>query len=608
MNLSYLLNVRNNFFFLLLFSALLLIPVEIDAQPNFTDVHIQQLDLNNFTMPQPFSDVGLLTVCYDPDAVGNYLTIGIENITSLGFVFAANNVFLPDASFHPFPQMLSFRFPLGPLGGIPGQQFPPGDVLRIYVHWGNLPTPFPPPDFVQYDRQIMYGVDDADNSNTDTTDLAEPDLDDSEPPVNQDSPADTADYYGCAVPNIDLDDATNGDSEFYAGDKNACGPAAASNSLKWLSDTPDNGVDIPISHRALLEQLSAFMQRARNDGVTIEQFIKGKLDFIEEFGLNILVKFQSESLPGNVASSSGMSYARNDNGTASYPTFDWLKLQMSEKEDVELMYKYKNGDNEWRGHVVTLTGLVETEDGKKSIRYKHDIKQGAADSNSVVQEYAQVKVDPHGRMVLYKNGRRKFVHHAVAESPGTPFPVELNSFGAKIFGNKVNISWQTATETNNHGFEIQRKLDDLVWNRIGYVEGHGTTTEIQNYQFIDDISNITANSLTYRLKQLDFNGNYEYSDEVFIDNPAPVNYALKQNYPNPFNPATTINYSLPVKSQVSLVVYNTLGEKIIQLVNKQKEAGRYSVEFDATSLPSGIYYYRLQAGNFIETKKMVLLR
>jgi hypothetical protein len=199
MNLSYLLNVRNNFFFLLLFSALLLIPVEIDAQPNFTDVHIQQLDLNNFTMPQPFSDVGLLTVCYDPDAVGNYLTIGIENITSLGFVFAANNVFLPDASFHPFPQMLSFRFPLGPLGGIPGQQFPPGDVLRIYVHWGNLPTPFPPPDFVQYDRQIMYGVDDADNSNTDTTDLAEPDLDDSEPPVNQDSPADTADYYGCST-------------------------------------------------------------------------------------------------------------------------------------------------------------------------------------------------------------------------------------------------------------------------------------------------------------------------------------------------------------------------------------------------------------------------
>ena len=93
-----------------------------------------------------------------------------------------------------------------------------------------------------------------------------------------------------------------------------------------------------------------------------------------------------------------------------------------------------------------------------------------------------------------------------------------------------------------------------------------------------------------------------------VDNPAPADYALQQNYPNPFNPATTISYSLPLKSQVELVIYNTLGESVMQLVNEEKEAGRYSVEFNATSLPSGIYFYRLQAGSFVETKKMVLMK
>ena len=95
---------------------------------------------------------------------------------------------------------------------------------------------------------------------------------------------------------------------------------------------------------------------------------------------------------------------------------------------------------------------------------------------------------------------------------------------------------------------------------------------------------------------------------VLVENPAPVDYALHQNYPNPFNPVTTISYSIPIKSQVELVIYNTLGERIKKLVKEEKEAGRYSVEFDATVLPSGVYFYRLQAGDFAETKKMVLLR
>ncbi len=126
--------------------------------------------------------------------------------------------------------------------------------------------------------------------------------------------------------------------------------------------------------------------------------------------------------------------------------------------------------------------------------------------------------------------------------------------------------------------------------------------------YIDDINNIQASSLIYRLKQIDFLGSYEYSDEVLVDNPAPSNYALQQNYPNPFNPVTTIKYSLPLKSQVELVVYNTLGEKVKQLVNGEKEAGSHSVELNATGLPSGVYFYRLQANNFTQIRKMILLK
>jgi hypothetical protein len=343
------------------------------------------------------------------------------------------------------------------------------------------------------------------------------------------------------------------------------------------------------------------MQRARNEGVTIEQFVKGKLDLIEALGLNILVKYQSESLSGNVTSSSGMSYARNDNGTASYPTWDWLKQQMMEKEDVELMYKYKNGDNEWRGHVVTLTGLNETADGKKSIRYKHDKKQGTTDSNSVVQEYAQVKVDQHGRMVLYKNGRRKFVHHAVAESPGKPFPVELNSFGAKIFGNTVNINWQTATETNNYGFELFRNSE-----KIGFIKGFGTTTEINNYSFVDE--NLHPGFYRYDLMQLDFDGTNEHIGSLNVEIVNPNEYELYQNHPNPFNPSTVINYQIPETGLVTLKVYDVLGNEVVNLVNEKMEAGNYKVSFDGSNLPSGIYLYQLKVNSFVETRKMILIK
>ena len=155
-------------------------------------------------------------------------------------------------------------------------------------------------------------------------------------------------------------------------------------------------------------------------------------------------------------------------------------------------------------------------------------------------------------------------------------------------------------------FEIERKIKNSEYYTLGYVNGHGTTTEIQEYTFIDE--NVEAGNYYYRLKQIDFDGSFEFSDEIEIDVVIPIEYSLSQNFPNPFNPSTIIKYSIPDEGLVTLKVFTAIGEEVISLVSEVKQPGVYEVEFNASTLPSGIYFYRLQAGSFIETKKMVLLR
>jgi hypothetical protein len=190
-------------------------------------------------------------------------------------------------------------------------------------------------------------------------------------------------------------------------------------------------------------------------------------------------------------------------------------------------------------------------------------------------------------------------------------PVELTSFTASVRNGEVLLGWETATETNNFGFEVERNnqsTNNENWQLIGFVEGNGTTTELHSYSFSDDISSINASSLRYRLKQIDFNGVFEYSNEIYIDNLAPADYVLEQNYPNPFNPSTTIKFGVPEKSNVVLTVYNSLGAEVATLVNEVREAGSYEIQFNANNFSSGIYYYRIASGNFTEIKKMILLK
>ncbi len=185
-------------------------------------------------------------------------------------------------------------------------------------------------------------------------------------------------------------------------------------------------------------------------------------------------------------------------------------------------------------------------------------------------------------------------------------PVELISFGGRTEDNSVVLNWKTATELNNSGFDIERKFEDEDWLKIGFVTGHGTTTEKHFYEFRDKPDK--NGNYTYRLKQIDYDGTYEYSDEVSIEYVLGFSFQLKQNYPNPFNPSTVIKFQIPELSHVKLKIYDVLGSEVTNLINENKEAGSYEVEFEAGKLQSGIYFYRLDTGNFIETKKMILIK
>ncbi len=191
-------------------------------------------------------------------------------------------------------------------------------------------------------------------------------------------------------------------------------------------------------------------------------------------------------------------------------------------------------------------------------------------------------------------------------SPGI-VPVELTSFNSSAGNNAVNLSWTTATETNNKGFGIERSTDRKDWIEVGFVGGNGTTTEPQVYSYTDKLAGITAPRLYYRLKQVDFDGSYEYSD-ISTAEIAPSSFTLEQNYPNPFNPSTVITYSLPENEFVSLKVYDVLGNEAAVIVNEQKAAGKYSVEFNASGLGSGVYFYTLKAGARVQSRKMILVK
>ncbi|MBZ0199604.1 MAG: T9SS type A sorting domain-containing protein, partial [Ignavibacteriaceae bacterium] len=191
----------------------------------------------------------------------------------------------------------------------------------------------------------------------------------------------------------------------------------------------------------------------------------------------------------------------------------------------------------------------------------------------------------------------------------TNVPVELSSFTVETSGAEVILRWQTATELNNLGFEIEKKLiDDLSskWISTGFIKGMGTTTEKTNYIYKDKPAN--DGKYAYRLKQVDYNGEYNFSQEVEVYYSSLINFVLNQNYPNPFNPSTTISYQMPKENFVSLKVFDVLGNQVAVLINEIKPAGLHEVNFDASKFGSGIYIYKMMVGDFSQSKRMILLK
>jgi len=206
--------------------------------------------------------------------------------------------------------------------------------------------------------------------------------------------------------------------------------------------------------------------------------------------------------------------------------------------------------------------------------------------------------------IISYGGVSDTVYFAV-NGTSSALPVELTSFTASTDSDKVLLKWKTATEVNNYGFEIERKTNNTSWQKIGFVLGHGNSNSPKEYLFKDN--NSLSGKYTYRLKQIDNDGKYKYSKEIEVE-VVPLVFELLQNYPNPFNPSTTIKYSLAKTSLVKLRIYDILGSEVKRLVDEVKLAGNYEIKFNANQLASGVYFYQIKAGDFVKTKKLILIK
>jgi tartrate-resistant acid phosphatase type 5 len=299
-------------------------------------------------------------------------------------------------------------------------------------------------------------------------------------------------------------------------------------------------------------------------------------------------------------------YSSGDNGSHTYmqwPFENWgVDAVMSGHDhDYERILRDDNSDGD--SLVYFIDGL-----GGAPIGYFHTT--AVAGSRC---EY----LDNWGALKVIENADSlRFEFHSI--DPGYPLidtytinksslPVELTSFTAMLVQpSSVQLKWSTATEVNNYGFDIERATGNNAFNKIGFVAGSGNSNSPKNYSFTDQPAG--GSIFSYRLKQIDNDGAYKYSNTITVSIEGEDKVQLMQNYPNPFNPSTEIKYTIPKSGFVTIKVYNLLGREVATLVNEEKAAGNYSVTFNGANLSSGVYFYTMQEGDFLQTKKLVLLK
>jgi len=266
-----------------------------------------------------------------------------------------------------------------------------------------------------------------------------------------------------------------------------------------------------------------------------------------------------------------------------------------------------SGINMWGVH-------VQPTDGNVVIAGCYSCGQGTWRSKNGGQTWYQIPISTSNYQIAIVDSMNQFA----AQSGGfykleSQFfvPVELTSFSASVIDGRIELSWSTATELNNLGFDIEQSFDNENFNKIGFAPGFGTTTETKAYNFI--VEDLVSGFQYYRLKQIDFDGTETIYNSVEVEGPLPGEFALFQNHPNPFNPSTKISFTLPVEANVKIRLFNMLGQEVGEIVNSDFQPGTHKVDFNAEGLSSGAYIYTIESKgfdgrSFSSNKKMILLR
>lgn len=307
---------------------------------------------------------------------------------------------------------------------------------------------------------------------------------------------------------------------------------------------------------------------------------------------NFIAGYWTDLDPTNLNVSGKHLYYGIDNGDMvvtfeNYPAKNgdpngWITFQIIVKSNNNIKIQFNDLGTSFNTNAGAVG--IENSNGTQGITYRYDDKGGLIFSSPLALEFGIIP---------------------------SALPVELTSFTISVKDDAVKLNWETATEVNNYGFEIERKVGGTQssvsqYQKIGFVNGNGNSNSPKNYSFVDN--NVLSGKYSYRLKQIDNDGKFEYSNAVEIDLGTPQEYTLKQNYPNPFNPSTVISFSVPVTAPVTLKIYDVLGNEVATLVNEQKPSGVHEIEFNAAELTSGIYFYQLKSGAFTQSKKMLLIK
>jgi hypothetical protein len=340
------------------------------------------------------------------------------------------------------------------------------------------------------------------------------------------------------------------------------------------------------ANTALVEEESSGARVTGGTGVVTATRTLNTPSSVDVAGLGAVITASQNLGPTTVVRGHAVQTDNNNESIARY--YDIQPSQNNSGLDATLTFNYR--DAELNGLAGSTLTLFRSDDGGSSYGTAgHDSRDATANT---------VTLSGIGSFSRWTLG-----------STDSPLPVELTAFDARADGETVQLAWKTASETNNAGFDVQRKRSsDDGWTQVGFVEGHGTTSEAQTYSFDDAGVPFEADSLRYRLKQVDLDGAFEYSEAVEVAIATPGELTLHGNYPNPFANQTTIRYEVPQTSEARIAVYNVIGQQVTTLVSGKQAAGRHQVRLDASRLSSGVYFVRLTHDGTTRTQKITIVR